>query len=166
MKAFKLAKRDLGEVLSAFEFFDRQSLDLTLKHLPNARDPFTSITPFYVLIETQGSNKEHDDAKLFAYLESVMEDGIVVDGVLAQDSNQADMFWEIREGISEACTKEGGIFKYDLSVPVVKLYSVVEEIRDRLKQMGHYPGAIKEIVGFGHVGISFKFYLKVTEICT
>lgn len=44
----------------AFEFFDRGSLDLTIKHL-NCRDPLTSNLPFYVLIETSGSNKDHDE---------------------------------------------------------------------------------------------------------
>ncbi len=33
------AKRDLGEVLSAFEFLDRESLLITLRHLPGAKDP-------------------------------------------------------------------------------------------------------------------------------
>lgn len=33
------AKHRLGEVLSAFEFLDRQSLEVTLAHLPGARDP-------------------------------------------------------------------------------------------------------------------------------
>lgn len=79
---------------------------MTLKHISNARDPFESQTPFYVLIETQvnylyymsskntqGSNKEHDDAKLDSYLTTLMENEVVVDGVVAQDSTQAHLFW-------------------------------------------------------------------------
>jgi FAD/FMN-containing dehydrogenase len=98
----------IGEILSAYEFFDRPSLEITLKHTPSIRDPFTGPeSPFYVLIETSGSNKDHDDSKLYAFLEKVMDDGVVSDGVLAQDSTQAGMFWEIREGISDACKSEG-----------------------------------------------------------
>lgn len=33
------AKRQLGEVLSAFEFLDAESLAITLAHLPGAKDP-------------------------------------------------------------------------------------------------------------------------------
>lgn len=33
------AKRQLGEVLSAFEFLDRESLAITLRHLPGTKDP-------------------------------------------------------------------------------------------------------------------------------
>ncbi len=39
LQVFVAAKRDLGEVLSAFEFLDRESLDITLRHLPGAKDP-------------------------------------------------------------------------------------------------------------------------------
>ena len=156
MEAFKLAKHHLGEVLSAFEFFDRPSLDLTLKHIENARDPFESQVPFYVLIETQGSTKEHDDSKLDSYLTKLMEDGVVCDGVVAQDQSQATLFWEIREGIPEACTKEGGMYKYDLSVPVPELYTIVLDIRSKLRDLGLYhpesKGPVNHVVGFGHMG--------------
>lgn len=105
-KVFQHAKRDLGEILSAFEFFDRPSMDLVTKHL-GLREPFESQTPFYCLIETHGSNKEHDDGKLELFLQEVLEQEVVADGVLAQDTTQQELFWDIREGISEACSKEG-----------------------------------------------------------
>ena len=52
-KAFIIAKENLGEIMSAFEFFDRSSLDLVVKHIDQAREPFETQSPFYVLIETQ-----------------------------------------------------------------------------------------------------------------
>ena len=52
-KAFILAKQNLGEIMSAFEFFDRSSLDLVVKHIDHMREPFETQSPFYVLIETQ-----------------------------------------------------------------------------------------------------------------
>lgn len=33
LEAFKASKKDLGEIMSAFEFFDQPSLDLVKKHL-------------------------------------------------------------------------------------------------------------------------------------
>ena len=40
---------------------------------------------FYVLVETQGSNEDHDMQKLELFLESTMESSQAVDGILAQD---------------------------------------------------------------------------------
>lgn len=56
---FKRVKSHCGEILSAFEFFDAQSMKLVTGH--GAKDPFQDKHPFYVLIETSGSRKEHDD---------------------------------------------------------------------------------------------------------
>lgn len=33
---------------------------MVLKHIKGSRDPFTGSYPFYVLIETSGSNEAHD----------------------------------------------------------------------------------------------------------
>lgn len=61
---FKETRAQLGEILSAFEFWDQEGLDLVLAHT-GAKSPFESEPEggraFYVLIETSGSNKDHDD---------------------------------------------------------------------------------------------------------
>lgn len=61
---FTETRQHLGEILSAFEFFDQEGLDMVLEHT-GAKTPFESEPEggraFYVLIETSGSNKDHDD---------------------------------------------------------------------------------------------------------
>ncbi|TPX58086.1 hypothetical protein PhCBS80983_g03398 [Powellomyces hirtus] len=155
---FKYAKSELNEILSAYEFFDRTCLKLVKHHIPGIREPFETDVPFYVLIETSGSNKDHDDEKLSAFLDHVMTEGLVEDGALAQDTTQVAGMWNIRETITESLAKEGGNYKYDLSVPVPKLYSVVEEMQERLASVGLFAkdgsasGRVKHVVGFGHMG--------------
>ncbi|KAL8211158.1 hypothetical protein R6Q57_005595 [Mikania cordata] len=140
------AKRRLGEILSAFEFLDAQAMNLVLDHLDSVRNPLpSSIYSFYVLIETTGSNESNDKEKLEAFLLHAMESGLVSDGALAQDFSQALSFWHIREGIPEALMKAGAVYKYDLSLPVEKMYDLVEEMRIRL-------GGAANVVGYGHLG--------------
>lgn len=79
-------RKNLGEILSAFEFFDRQCLELVLKHQsPVARNPFQQLYPFYVLIETHGSNAQHDEQKLTQFLSSTVDEGIAMDGTFGFD---------------------------------------------------------------------------------
>ncbi|KAJ3183186.1 hypothetical protein HDU85_002212 [Gaertneriomyces sp. JEL0708] len=157
-QVFKQAKTELNEILSAFEFFDNTCLQLVKKHIPNVREPFSTETPFYVVLETSGSNKDHDDEKLAIFLDKVMSEGTVEDGALAQDSVQAASIWNIRESITESLAKEGGNYKYDLSVPVPKLYEIVDRMQDRLAAAGLFAkdGSatedVKHVVGFGHMG--------------
>ncbi|RKO90558.1 hypothetical protein BDK51DRAFT_16088 [Blyttiomyces helicus] len=156
-EAFRRARLELGEILSAFEFFDRTCMDLVKRHLP-IREPLETKSPFYVLIETSGSNKDHDDEKLATFLERLLEEEVVQDGALASDTAQAHAMWNVRESITEACSKEGGNFKYDLSVPVPQLYAIVDAMRARLADLGllrsdSAPTApVTNVVGFGHIG--------------
>ncbi|KAL4644312.1 hypothetical protein ACB092_02G156200 [Castanea dentata] len=140
------AKRRLGEILSAFEFLDNESLNLALNHLEGVRNPLPpSMHNFYVLIETTGSDESYDKEKLEAFLLRSMEGGLISDGVIAQDINQASSFWNIREGVPEALMKAGAVYKYDLSLPVEKMYNLVEEMRTKL-------GNSAKVIGYGHLG--------------
>ena len=62
---YRRARRALGEVLSAFEFLDRQALELTKREMDSIVDPLPHTSePFNLVVETSGSNAEHDMAKL------------------------------------------------------------------------------------------------------
>ena len=153
--AYKRSRDELSEILSAFEFWDKASIDLVKKHLAAGKnDPLESPHPFYVLIETSGSNKDHDDEKLTNYLEGLLTDEIVQDGVVAQDTTQFKNLWAIREGIPEACSKTGSLYKYDLSIPVPVFYQMVEDMRARLDKEGVLGDdkPVECVVGFGHIG--------------
>ncbi|KAL2649538.1 hypothetical protein R1flu_017666 [Riccia fluitans] len=138
-KTFAEAKQQLGEILSAFEFLDRHSLELVLKHLDGARDPLPdSKESFYLVVETTGSNQTHDKEKLDAFLESALEKELIKDGAVAQDISQAASFWKVRE-------VPGAVYKYDLSLPLKDLYSLVEDMRERLRDSA-------TVIGYGHMG--------------
>ncbi|KAL8278887.1 hypothetical protein RQP46_008758 [Phenoliferia psychrophenolica] len=153
---FKETRIALGEILSAFEFWDQEGLELVLHHT-GQKAPFEG-TPeggraFYVLIETSGSNKDHDDEKLGSLLESLLESSTISDGVLAQDATQFASLWSLRESLPEAAGKLGKVYKYDLSMPVKDMYSLVEEARARFESQGLIQdGSIKTTVGYGHIG--------------
>lgn len=65
MQVFGETKKHLGEILSAFEFFDKASYELVKKHHEeNGSEPkkvFENEGDFYVLVETSGSNSDHDE---------------------------------------------------------------------------------------------------------
>jgi isocitrate dehydrogenase kinase/phosphatase len=64
-KVFTETKSHLGEILSAFEFFDKQAFDLVKRHQKEGgeaeRKVFETEGDFYVLVETGGSKQEHDE---------------------------------------------------------------------------------------------------------
>lgn len=156
-QAFREAKTQLSEILSAFELMDNQSQHLVRKTTGN-KMPLENEYPFYCLIETSGSNAEHDNEKLETFLEDVMTKEIVVDGTVAQDETQSKALWTWREGISEASGAFGGVYKYDVSIPLKQLYQLVVDVKAKVQEanlMGdtdEFP--VVDVVGYGHMGDS------------
>ncbi|RKP25042.1 hypothetical protein SYNPS1DRAFT_29212 [Syncephalis pseudoplumigaleata] len=154
-ETFHMAKDMLSEILSAFEFWDHKAAGLVRAHHGvGHKDPLTSQYPFYVLVETQGSDSEHDMAKLNGFLEKLLESSIVDDGVIKS-------LWSLRELIPEACSKAGAVYKYDVSIPVPKLYTLVEDMRERLAAVGLLGQQVEEVIGYGHVGDG-NLHLNIT----
>jgi FAD/FMN-containing dehydrogenase len=135
----------LGEILSACEFVDGEGIHYPIEYL-KCRDPFDQRHAFYCLIETQGSNSEHDTAKLDTLTEHLLEKNIVDDGLVAADTTQAQALWYMREAMASAIKQAGYVYKYDLSLPLDNYYALVEVMRERLR--GHNAA----VVGYGHVG--------------
>lgn len=162
-KAFRAAKEQLSEILSAFELMDGQSQDL-VHAVTKKKRPLEEKYPFYCLVETSGSNGNHDSEKLERFIEYVMSEDIVLDGVLAQDQTQAQSLWSWREGIPECIGHWGGVYKYDLSIPLPELYSLVEDTRERLTTAGligddeSFP--VVGVAGYGHMG-DFNLHLNI-----
>jgi FAD/FMN-containing dehydrogenase len=156
-QAFREAKSQLSEILSAFELMDGRSQGI-LKNAKGKKLPLQEEYAFYCLVETSGSNSEHDAEKLQGFLEHVMGEGIVEDGVLAENQTQIADIWSCREGIPESLGHWGGVYKYDLSIPIAELYQLVEDTRERLTKAGlvgetdDYP--VVDVVGYGHMGDS------------
>ncbi|CAJ0752118.1 20614_t:CDS:10 [Entrophospora sp. SA101] len=163
-KAFIKSKQELSEILSAFEFWDLSALKLVESiHIQGTRFPLENKYPFYVLVEISGSNKDHDEEKLQNYLETLLSQEIVENGVVAQDDTQIKNFWTFREIIPEACSKSGAVYKYDMSMPVPVLYQMVEDVRERLSQAGVFGDdkPVTNVIGYGHIGDG-NLHLNIT----
>jgi FAD/FMN-containing dehydrogenase len=155
--AFREAKKQLGEILSAFELMDSKSQNLVYD-VRGGKKPLDDDHPFYCLIETSGSNGDHDYEKLEKFLEDVMTKEIITDGVVAQDETQLRSLWSWREGIPECLGHWGGTYKYDVSIPIADLYALVDETQARMDEAG-LVGPTDEhpavgVVGYGHMGDS------------
>ncbi|GBP41344.1 D-2-hydroxyglutarate dehydrogenase, mitochondrial [Eumeta japonica] len=144
LKLYRSAKLSLGEILSAFEMADAAAIDACVSSL-KLTNPISSY-PFYVLIETHGSNETHDSEKLGGFLEQEMASGLILDGTVSSDPNKIHAMWTLRESISTAVLLDGYVFKYDVSLPLKDYYKLVPKLKQRLG-----PTA-RRVCGYGHIG--------------
>jgi FAD/FMN-containing dehydrogenase len=136
-----------GMPITAFEFFDRPSLDLVLKTQHQLRSPFSEMPAYTALVEFEKTAPEFEQ-KLETLLESWISEGLAVDAVLATTSKEFSEFWALRELISESTTTVGLVRKNDISVPIAELSTFVEDLAKTIQ------GQQSEIstILFGHIG--------------
>jgi FAD/FMN-containing dehydrogenase len=136
-----------GDNVTAFEIVGRPALELVLKHMPNARDPFPGKPAWQVLIELSGA-RDDLSATLEQALEAAAGDGIVDDAAIAASEAQTVALWALRENVSEAQKIEGVSIKHDIAVPVSRIAEFIARADAAL--LAAFPHV--RIVCFGHIG--------------
>jgi len=143
------ARSGTGDAITAFELIDRNILDLVFANVAGNADPLAARHEWYVLMEAFGAEGSGGlRPALERVLEAALEDGLIVDAVLAESRAQRQSFWKIREDMADAQKHEGVPIRHDVAVPV----SRVPEFLDRaiIACRSALPGA--RIVAFGHAG--------------
>ncbi|MDS9469371.1 FAD-binding oxidoreductase [Paracoccus sp. MBLB3053] len=148
IRLYRRARHQCCDLMSAFEFMPPLALRLAQEGIPDLQLPMDADHSAYVLMEISGSGLVDIDDLMARFLEQVMEDGLVIDGVLAQSQAQAQNIWLIREGMNEGQAKRGKHLRTDVSVPLSKLAEFVAEAEAAVAS--EMPDAI--CVSYGHVG--------------
>ncbi|WP_411816251.1 FAD-binding oxidoreductase [Hyphococcus sp. DH-69] len=150
VKLLSLAQAATGGNVSSFELMYRLCIDLTLKHIPNTRDPLNARHPVYVLAEFTSSAPT--DAGLRESVEALLADAlekiIIRDATIAENEAQAQNLWHIRHSVSEATSGEGLGARHDVSVSTNDIPAFIEKANAAVKKI--VPTA--RFVTFGHIG--------------
>lgn len=133
----------------AFEYMSGTGVDFCVKHIEGIAQPLSDRAAHYVLVDLASPRPDaglRDMAE--AVLAEAMEEGIVLDAVLAESEAQAQKLWRIREEHPEAQKREGASVKNDVSVPVSKVPEMIRRCSAALVEL--IPGS--RPVPFGHIG--------------
>jgi FAD/FMN-containing dehydrogenase len=121
------------------------AFELATRHGNNLASPFAQAYPCYALIEVAA---DADDSALQLALANSLENGDVLDAVIAKNGREAANLWAIRHEIPWAQGKEGVSIKHDISVPVGRIDDFMQQAEAIILQQ--IPDA--RIVAFGHLG--------------
>ena len=149
LRLLSLARQYCGPALTGFELMSDFCVALVAKHFPPLQNPFATSHAQYVLLELSDSESEQHAAQLLENLmAAALEQGIVIDAVVAGSLSQSHTLWQLREHISMAQAAEGKNIKHDISVPISSIADFIEQT-DLLLQNA-FPGC--RMVCFGHLG--------------
>jgi len=142
-------RRRFGERVSAFELIGAEALAVVLRQFPAARMPTGERADWSVLVEVADVDVEAPlSEQIEAVLMTQVEQGGVLDAVVAASGAQEEALWALRENISEAQRIEGFSIKHDVSVPV----SAIPDFIDRAGRAVAAAVPDVRVVVFGHVG--------------
>lgn len=142
-----LAGQQLGDCVTAFELISGQGPRFQIETMPGLRQPFDTPPDWMVLIEIGLPSGLAPDAALETLFGTALEEGLVLDGLIAQSGQQAADFWRLREEIPEANRLVGSISSHDISLPLSEVPRFIIDAGAMLARMGDM-----RINCFGHLG--------------
>ena len=142
------ARRASGDAVTSFEYITRPSLELVLANIEGTSNPLDAHYDHYVLIELSGSQTEDALREVTeTILMSGIEDGDVLDGVIAESGQQRDKLWRLRESIPEAEKHQGGSVKHDVSVTIDRIPAYLDAAPARIDAICACRFSV-----YGHIG--------------
>ena len=139
-------QRRLSRV-TAFELMWSNYVEKVFSINPNCSNPFTQKYPLYVLIEAEGSDIEYDGQRFDKVLADYLEQGNMLDAVVAQSNTDAEKFWHIRDGVSSILSAIKYRANFDIGVPV----SVMDEFVIRVERALEKSITDLQLCTFGHM---------------
>ena len=146
VRLLRLLQAHFPGALAAFELMWEDFFSTSL-HWSQATSPLPQAYPFTVLAEVTGRDEAALADSLQAALAEAMDEGFVLDAVVAQSQAQAQALWRIREATAEFPTQLVPI-NFDISLPIDQIGDFAEQCVLALSQ--RWPG--QRTLRFGHLG--------------
>jgi FAD/FMN-containing dehydrogenase len=147
-KFLKHMDRSLGGTLSSFEVMWQSFYRLVTTAPAKGRPPIAQDYPYYVLVESQGADRELDTQRFNSAMESAFESGLIVDAAIAQSDADSHGFWALRDDVERVM--HGGLpVVFDISLPIAEMDAYARGLKDRLVEA---IGADHRLFIFGHLG--------------
>ena len=142
----------LSGTLSAFEVLWSSAYEILTGEFSQNSKPLPLGPSHFILIEALGGDPESDQDRFENALGKAMEDGLVVDALIAQSEADRQSFWNVRDDIPAIrdAFRNGGQVSFDVSVPISEMEDYLTTVEANLK--ARWPHA--QFISFGHLGDS------------
>jgi FAD/FMN-containing dehydrogenase len=138
----------LGGTLSAFEVMWNDFYRLIVADDGAHGTPLDGSHAYYVLLESTGGHEASDQRRFEEALEEALSRGRIADAVIAQNRQQRQALWAIRDDVDVMMKKLYPPLTFDISLSIPLLDGYVREVRSALAD--RWPAA--RMITFGHLG--------------
>lgn len=145
LQVLQRSRELLGSSLCGFEVMWDSFYSLATRPAGELASPFDETYPIYGIIESMGNSPSSDDEIFVNALESLLEESLIVDAVVAKSKKEISDLWAIRDSV-EWLINLAQNFDVSLRAGDVALY--VSDIEKKIR--ADFPDAL--IAAFGHLG--------------
>ena len=143
----KFIEKGLSGTLTGFELMWNETYKTMLDSSENYSPLLPSTYPFYVFIESLGSDLSNDFDKLSELISGAAEQNLIEDALLAQNEREQKIIWDMREDVSVLAKKSRFDQHFDISLPIPVIEREVQIATKKLKKLSF----IEHVFTFGHV---------------
>ncbi|MFK7854714.1 MAG: FAD-binding oxidoreductase [Granulosicoccus sp.] len=145
-----------GNAVEAYEYMPSDLVELITRQFSTIQAPLDTSAETGILVElascraTDGVLTDDGSTRLnegiMNLLAELVEEGVILDAMIAQSEQQRTDLWHMRELVLEAITQNGPAYHFDLSLPLANIATFVEEMNDVAEELGFQPLIV------GHLG--------------
>ena len=127
VKFLKHIDAGLGGNMSAFEVMWKEFYEMVTNSLDEKSLPLKKNIPYYVLVESMGSDQIKDEEHFESLLQKALEDSVIVDAVLAKSEKERKALWAFRDDV-EKQAQYGPTVMFDVSLPINEMEEYVSKV--------------------------------------
>ncbi|MVW72818.1 FAD-binding oxidoreductase [Bordetella sp. 15P40C-2] len=149
VQMLNLMRAHAGPALSSYEVMWNAYYALVTQP-GRLRAPLSRDYPLYALIECEypAQGRSAQNGERFAQtLQTAMEQGLVIDAVIAQSESERGALWRLRDEVHYIRTLSP-IYTFDVSLPIGQMQAYLRSLRSELR--ARWPDAV--FIVYGHVG--------------
>ncbi len=143
----KLMHRELGGNLNAFEIMWRDFYRLVTTPPAKSQPPFSEEYPFYVLVESLGTDQVKDTEQFENALQQAITQSLLADAIITNSRSERNKLWQMRDDVGQLF-RYGPVIIFDVSLAISDMEAYVDDVRRQLND--RWPG--NHCFVFGHLG--------------
>jgi len=117
----------LGGNMSAFEVMWKEFYEMVTNFADEKSLPLKKGIPYYILVESMGSDQVKDEEHFESLLEKALEDSVIIDAVLAKSEKERKALWSFRDDV-EKQAQYGPTVMFDVSLPINEMEEYVSKV--------------------------------------
>ena len=145
---FELAREIGGEGLSAFELLPGEGVRRVPQVKPAIALPMETEADWCILVRFSGRDAGEVETQVMEFYQQALDRNMLGGAVVSQSIAQEENLWHLRDEIPAEKLFEGKLIKWDVSVPLNRIYEFVtcaQKLVAEVRPQGRF-------YAFGHIG--------------